>query len=218
MVEGNVTREALKTLNTIKGAIDRTTGAQSMLKFVWKTGWVFSLFGIAILLGGVISMKVLMKNSGIYPDLFYECWLGYFCLLVFIGFAYFWFQLEKMDHARMIRSYVQLYLSLDSFMFIILVFLLYKHMVVYVIPFWVIIIGITIVVLSATTFIKALMYVGYELIIIGTFGLFFVEHHFLTFTCISLGLNPLLIGVYLNVKHTSASKMEKRASSPANKV
>ncbi len=224
MEEHISSKKALKDLSTIKNTIDRATGADIFINFIYSAGTLLAISGIIVIIACIINFYVI-STFGFTPQIkraMIIMWVSTCGILGASKLIIFAFQSRKhkmglITYYRHIanKAFLQIDIPLEIMTSIFVILFIKIGRYEFIIPTCVLWMAVLFTSLGTVYVEKSFFIVGYIFLTFGTIGLLFMSHMQLLYVACVFGILPVILGLmmhgrYKQLKEEHIAKYETR--------
>lgn len=210
MSESISPEKAFADLSTIKSTIDRTTGAQIFINFIYSTGTLLTIGGAIVLIACFVNYY-LISSYGLTTEIkraIIIMWLAIGILLVTYKTISVTLQGKKhgmgiITYYKLIvnKPFLQIDIPLELMASVYVIFFIKIGHPEYILPACVLWIAVLFTSLGAVFVEKSFTIVGYIYLACGTLGLLFLTDYLLPFVAVVFGVLSIIFGLAMHGRY-----------------
>ncbi len=203
-------KKALEDLSTIKSTIDRATGAEIFINFIYSAGTLLAISGIVVIIACIINFYVI-STFGYSPQIrraMIIMWTSVCCILGGSKLIIFAFQSQKHEMGLVSyykhianKSFLQIDIPLELMATIFVILFIKIGRYEFIIPTCVLWLAVLFTSLGTVYVEKSFFIIGYIFLAFGAVGLLFMAKMQLLFVACVFGVLPIILGLMMHGRY-----------------
>lgn len=225
MSEQISSKKALEDLSAIKSTIDRATGAEIFINFIYSMGTLLAISGIVVIIGCIVNFYVIstLGLNATTKKAMIIMWVSVLCLIGLVKLIIFAMQGKKhnmgfISYYKHIanKAFLQIDIPLETMATIFIILFIKIGRYEFIIPTCVIWLAVLFTSLGMVYVEKSFTVVGYIFLTCGAVGLLFMSHMQLLYVACVFGILPVILGLMMHGRYKQLKEEHVAEHAPAH--